>query len=192
MDLMLAKAKPVSDSGSASVVTYLRRGRKNCSETTVEREERDDVKEKTLQTPRSVKKEGEEVLKVPEHLVMKTMVRQAVPLQFMEVHGGADLHLQPMEGTPRQSRWMPEGSCDPAVSPRWSRLLPGPADRGERSPHWSRFAGRACDPMGNPHWSSLFLKDCTPWEGPTLGQFVKSCSLWEGLMLEKFVENCLP
>jgi len=67
MDLMLAKTKEVSDSGSASVVTYLRRGRKNCSETTAEREERDDVKENTLQTPRSVKKEGEEVLKVPEH-----------------------------------------------------------------------------------------------------------------------------
>jgi len=63
---------------------------------------------------------------------------------------------------------------------------------GERSPHQSRFSGRACDPHGDPRWSSLFLKDCTPWEGPTLGQFLKSCSLWEGLTLEKFVENCLP
>jgi len=62
---------------------------------------------------------------------------------------------------------------------------------GERSPQWNRFAGRACDPVGDPHWSSLFLKDCTPWKGPTLGQFVKNCSLWEGLTLEKFVENCL-
>ena len=31
--------------------------------------------------------------------MMKTMVRQAVPLQPMEVHGGADLHLQPMENS---------------------------------------------------------------------------------------------
>jgi len=62
---------------------------------------------------------------------------------------------------------------------------------GQRSPHWSRFAGRACDPVGDPRWSSLFLKDCTSWEGPTLWQFVKNCSLWEGPMLEKFVENCL-
>jgi len=23
------------------------------------------------------------------------------------------------------------------------------------------------------YWSSLFLKDCTSWEGPTLGQFVE-------------------
>jgi len=57
--------------------------------------------------------------------------------------------------------------------------------RRERSPRRSRFAGRACDPMGDPHWSSLFLKDCTSWKGPTLGQFVKSCSPWEGLTLEQ-------
>jgi len=46
--------------------------------------------------------------------------------------------------------------------------------------------------VGDPRQSSLFLKDCTPWEGPTLGQFVKSFSPWEGLTLEKFVENYLP
>jgi len=64
--------------------------------------------------------------------------------------------------------------------------------RGKRSPCQSRFAVRACDPVGDPCWSSLFLKDCTPWEGPTMGQFMKSCSLWEGFMLEKSVESCLP
>jgi len=39
MDPPLAKAKPVSNSGSASVITYSRRGRKHCSETAVEKEE---------------------------------------------------------------------------------------------------------------------------------------------------------
>jgi len=35
--------------------------------------------------------------------VVKTMVRQAVPLQPMEVHSGADIHLQPGEDpTPEQ------------------------------------------------------------------------------------------
>ena len=34
---------------------------------------------------------------IPLQPVGKTMVRQAVPLQSMEVHGGADLHLQPVE-----------------------------------------------------------------------------------------------
>jgi len=43
--------------------------------------------------------------------------------------------------------------------------------------------------VGDPRWSSLFLKDCTPWKGPTLGQFVKNSSPREGLTLEKFVEN---
>jgi len=41
---------------------------------------------------------------VPLQPMEKTMVRQAVPLQPMEVHGGADIHLQPMEGTPCWSR----------------------------------------------------------------------------------------
>jgi len=61
-----------------------------------------------------------------------------------------------------------------------------------RSPHGSGFAGRTCDPTGDPCWSGLFLKDCTPWKGPTLGQFMKSCSPWEGLTLEPFMEDCLP
>ena len=38
MDPPLAKAKPISDSGSASVITDLGRGRKNCGETAAERE----------------------------------------------------------------------------------------------------------------------------------------------------------
>ncbi|CAN0004364.1 unnamed protein product, partial [Bubo scandiacus] len=69
----------------------------------------------------------------------------------------------------------------------WQDLWP----HGEKIPHWSRFADRTCDPVGDPHWGSLCLKDCTPWEGPTLEQFVKNCSPWEGLTLEKFTEDCL-
>ena len=65
------------------------------------------MRETALQTPRSVKKEGEEMLQVPEQIPLqpmgKTTVRQAVPLQPREVHGGADIHLQPMEDpTPEQ------------------------------------------------------------------------------------------
>ena len=49
------------------------------------------MRETTLQTPRSVKKEGGEGARnvraesLPLQLVMKTMVRQVVPLQSMEV-----------------------------------------------------------------------------------------------------------
>ena len=46
--------------------------------------------------------------------------------------------------------------------------------------------------MGDPRWNSLFLKDGTPWMGPTLEQFMKNCSLWEGFTSEKFMEDCLP
>jgi len=57
------------------------------------------VRETTLQTPTSVKKEGEEDARdaraegLPLQLMMKTMVRQAVSLQSIDVHGGADIHL---------------------------------------------------------------------------------------------------
>ena len=43
--------------------------------------------------------------KIPLQPVVKTLVRQAVPLQPREVHGGADIHLQPREDpTPEQVR----------------------------------------------------------------------------------------
>jgi len=59
--------------------------------------------------------------------VEKTMVRQAVPLHPMKVHGGADITCSPWK-TPHWSRWMPAGGCDPMESLHWSRLLPGPVD----------------------------------------------------------------
>ena len=77
----------------------------------------------------------------------------------------------------------PRGACDGTGSCQ---------DLWTEEPTPEQVADRTCDPVGDPRWSSLFLKDCTPWKGPTLGQFVKSCSPWEGLTLEKFVENCLP
>jgi len=71
----------------------------------------------------------------------KTIVRQAVVLQLMELHSGGVLHLQPVEEPmPEQV----EGGCDPMGSPCWSR-----------------FASRTCDCTGDPHWNSLFLKGCT-------------------------------
>jgi len=57
------------------------------------------VRETTLQTSRSVKKEGGggaqnvRAESLPLQLVMKTMVRQVVPLQSVEAHGGAEIHL---------------------------------------------------------------------------------------------------
>jgi len=97
------------------------------------------------------------------------MVRQAVPLQPMEAYGVADLHLQPMEDATSE-----QGDAQEAVNPWRAHAGAGFCQdlwtRGERSPSWSRFAGRVCDPVRDPRWSSLFLKDCSPWEGPILGQ----------------------
>ena len=80
------------------------------------------MRERTLQTPRSAKKEGEEVFPLPEQIplqpVVKTMVKQVVPLQPVEVHGGAHIHLQLAEDpTPEQVDAL-EGGCDPVESLR--------------------------------------------------------------------------
>ncbi|GAB0188539.1 zinc finger and BTB domain-containing protein 5 [Grus japonensis] len=110
------------------------------------------------------------------------MVRQAVLLQPMEVNGGADIHLQPMEHTvPEQMDGGPAADQTPGrnCSPM------------DKSPHWSRSSGRTCGPTGDPLRNSPFLKNCTPWKGPTPEKFVKNCSAWEGLILEKFVKDCL-
>jgi len=135
------------------------------------------MRETTLQTPRSVQKEGR---RCSRHWsrgslqpMKQTMVRQAVPAA-MEAHGGADPHLQPGED-PKPDQGVPEGGCDPVGSPTL-----------EQAP------GKTCDPVGDPWWSSLFLKDGTPWKGPTLGQFVQNCSPWEGPTLKKSVEDGLP
>ncbi|GAB0206076.1 AN1-type zinc finger protein 5-like [Grus japonensis] len=47
-------------------------------------------------------------------------------LQPMEVHGGAEIPLQPVEDPRPEQVETPEGGCDPVGSPHWSRLLAGP------------------------------------------------------------------
>jgi len=123
--------------------------------------------------------------------VMKTMVRQAVPCSPWRSKVEQISTCSPWKGPHARA-----GGClKEAVTPWGAHAGAGSwqdlRTRGKRSPRQSKFAGRARDPRRDPRWSSLFLKDCAPWEGPTLGQFVKSCSPWEGLLLEKFVQNCL-
>ena len=64
---------------------------------------------------------------IPLQPVGKTMVRQVVPLQPREVHGEQISTCSPGR-TPRRSRWVPKGGCDPMGTPRWSRVLAGPVD----------------------------------------------------------------
>jgi len=57
---------------------------------------------------------GAEIVLQP---VVKTMVRHAVPLQPMEVHGGADLHMEPREDPTTEKVDAPEECYDPVGSP---------------------------------------------------------------------------
>ncbi|GAB0207835.1 adenomatous polyposis coli protein-like [Grus japonensis] len=50
---------------------------------------------------------------IPLQSVVKTMVKQVVPLQPMEVNGGADIYLQPMEDPTPEQVDAPERGCDP-------------------------------------------------------------------------------
>ncbi|KAK4824024.1 hypothetical protein QYF61_009615 [Mycteria americana] len=70
---------------------------------------------------------------IPLQPLVKTMVRQAVPLQPMEVTGGADITCS-LWRTPHKSRWVPEGGCDPMESLCCSRLLAGPVDPWREKP----------------------------------------------------------
>jgi len=100
VDPLLTKAKPNSDVDSTSVMTYLRR--KN--HTTVEGHFAAGERSENSADPKFIEEggggggpgTGEDV---PLQPVEKTMVRQAVPLQSMEVHGRADTQLQPGEKT---------------------------------------------------------------------------------------------
>jgi len=78
------------------------------------------------------------------------MVRQAVPLQPREVHGGADLQPQPMEDP------MPEQVDVPS-----RKLQP------MESPSWTKFAGRSCR-CGEEHmYEQVFWQDLWPVGDPS-------------------------
>ncbi|GAB0206975.1 hypothetical protein GRJ2_003163100 [Grus japonensis] len=154
---LLAKAKPISDGGSASVITYLRR------------EKTQETKQQHSQPQRGVRrcernnfadtKVSEEGgggggpgagAEIPLQPLVKTMVKQAVPLQPMEVNGGADIHLQPVQDPTPEQIDVPKEAVAPwearAGAGSWQDLW----THGERSPCRSRFAGRTCDPVGDP------------------------------------------
>ena len=97
-DPPLAKAEPISDGGRASGITYLRQGKKLLCNSSRKRGVR--ISDRNNSADTKVSEEGgrggapgagAEISLQP---VVKTMVRQVVPLQPMEVHGGADIHLQ--------------------------------------------------------------------------------------------------
>ncbi|KAK4810783.1 hypothetical protein QYF61_008755 [Mycteria americana] len=95
-DPPLAKVEPISDGGSTSVITYLRREKKLLRNSSQKRGVR--ICERNNSADIKVSEEGggggapgarPEIALQP---VVKTMVRQVVPLQPMEVSSGADVH----------------------------------------------------------------------------------------------------
>ncbi|KAK4810908.1 hypothetical protein QYF61_013316 [Mycteria americana] len=60
----------------------------------------------------------------------------------MEVHGGADVHLQPVGDPMLEQVDVPEGSCDPVESPLWSSLLAGPVNPWSEEPTVEQ--GKSC------------------------------------------------
>ncbi|OPJ73416.1 hypothetical protein AV530_005773 [Patagioenas fasciata monilis] len=62
------------------------------------------------------------------------MMRQAVPLQHMEVNGEADTHLQSVEDPMPEQVDVSEGGCDSMGRPAWNRLLAGPVDLWREEP----------------------------------------------------------
>ena len=93
---------------------------------------------------------------IPLQPMVKTLVRQVVPLP-MEVHGRADIHLQPVEAPTPEQVDTSEGGCDPVGSPHWSSVLL-----------------KDCTPWKGPMLEQ-FVKNCTPWEGHTLQKFIEDC-----------------
>lgn len=78
-DLPVAKAKPISNGGSASGIRDLRKGRKlpcwaSCSQKSG-RSGREYVRGTALQTLRSVGEEGEEVVQAAEQIPLQPMVK---------------------------------------------------------------------------------------------------------------------
>jgi len=101
MGLSLAKPEPISDCGSTSLITYLRRGKTLLHNSSWSRGVR--ICERNSSADTKVSEEGQgggatgARAEIPLQPVVKTMVTEAVRLQPIEVHGGADIHLQTTE-----------------------------------------------------------------------------------------------
>ncbi|GAB0187950.1 epimerase family protein SDR39U1 [Grus japonensis] len=157
MDPLMAKAEPISDGGSTSGITELRRGEKKQEELQPERGVRRCDRNNSAGTKVSAEGgAGGTPGTGAEIPMVKTMVRQAAPLQPMEVHGGteADTHLQPMEDPTPEQVEAPEGGCDPVggLEQAPGRTC-GPVERGAHAragllaglvTPWGTHAGTVC------------------------------------------------
>ncbi|KAK4810932.1 hypothetical protein QYF61_013340 [Mycteria americana] len=161
-DPPLAKAETISDGGSTSVITYLRRGKKLLCNSSRKRGLRTCERNNSADT--KVSEEGRRGgapgtgAEIPLQSVVKTMVKQVVPLQATKDHGGTDIHPAALGGPHARA-----GGC--ALT-----LWRARAGVGSWQDLWPRRG-----PM-----LEQFMKNCSPWEGPMLEKVVKDCLLWVG------------
>ncbi|PKU45012.1 protein pxr1-like [Limosa lapponica baueri] len=92
MDSLLTRAEPISDGGNASGVTCFRRGKSSCATATA-------ADTKVIEEGGGGDAPGTGA-EIPLQAVVKTLVRQASPLQLVEVNVAAYIHLQPTGNAP--------------------------------------------------------------------------------------------
>lgn len=138
------------------------------------------MRETTLHTSRSVKKEREKVLQTPQqrfHAICGEDHGQAGWTSWRSTMEQS--HLQTLENLILEQVNAPEGDFAPWVlrteAGFWQNLWPH-----EREAHTGAdlLLGFGT-PWDISHWSSLFLKDCTPRKTPVVEQSMKNCSLCE-------------
>jgi len=126
-------------------------------------------------------------VQIPQQTV-EAMVRQAVAVQSMEAHSGADICLQPEEDPTPERVDVLKGGCDPVGSLCWSRLLVGPVDLWREEPTLEQAPGRTCGPVergacaGAGSWQDLWTcgERSPPWTRLLVGP-VALKSVPEGL-----------
>ncbi|GAB0188269.1 EH domain-containing protein 4 [Grus japonensis] len=176
MDLPLAKAKPkpISDGGSASGITKLRRGKKNHQEQ-LKPETRVRICERNSPAATKVSAEGGggdapgARAEIPLQPVEKTMVRQAVHLQPME-DDGEQISTCSLWRTPCQSRWRHlKEAVTLWVSPCWSRLLAGPLAPWRQDTMLEQVCWQDLWPHGGPTLEQSGPEGLHPMEGTHTG-----------------------
>ncbi|PKU43609.1 suppression of tumorigenicity 5 protein isoform x4 [Limosa lapponica baueri] len=149
-DPPLIKAKPISDGGSTSGITYLTSGKNKPRQLQPEREVR--ICERNNPADTKVSEEGGQGdapgvrAEIPLQPVVKTMVRQAVPMQPM-VPPWWSIYPPAVCGAPRTRA----GGCPKDAVTLWEAR----AGAGSWQDLWthgerSRLADRNCHPAGKP------------------------------------------
>lgn len=156
--------------------TVFKKVKNQCAAAVAERGERK-MQEKTLQTPKSAKREERTCSRPME----KTMVRKAAPLQPMKDHGVTHSHCSLWRSHSRAGR-AGMRRLELMESPGWSRVLAG-ALANEEEPTLEQV-----------FWQELWpcLKDSTPWKRPLLEQFSKNWHPQRGFIFQEVWEGPYP